>query len=110
MEMERFAGRLAELRTKAGMTQQHLAEMAGLTRDGVAHLEGGRRAPSWETVLAICTALGVSCEAFRVEPADTAKKRPGRPKKSTADAAGTNVEEQAADAPRAKMGRKAKGK
>jgi transcriptional regulator with XRE-family HTH domain len=115
MVNERFAGRLAELRTAAGLTQQQLADQAGLTRDGVAKLEGGSRAPSWETVLAICSALSVSCEAFRTAPTDAAKKGPGRPKKASADAAGANVEGTADDAPQrkpgaAKKGRKTKGK
>ena len=97
METERFPGRLAELRTAAGLTQQQLAEKAVLTRDGIAQLETGRRSPSWETVLALCTALGVSCEAFRTVPAETAKKGPGRPRKAAAEAGGANVGEAAAD-------------
>ena len=38
-----FAGRLRELREQAGVTQQQLAERAGLTREGIAQLEVGRR-------------------------------------------------------------------
>jgi len=84
-----FAGRLRELREKAGLTQEQLGEKAGLTRGGVAQLEIGRRAPSWDTVLAICSALGVSCEAFRQPPAAAPRKGPGRPPKAKpAEAAG----------------------
>jgi len=115
LESERFAGRLTELRTAAGLTQQQLAEKAGLHRVEIAKLEGADRSPSWETVLALCVALGVPCEAFRTAPADAPKKGPGRPRKPASDAAGANAEEQAGDTPgakagAAKKGRKVKGK
>jgi DNA-binding XRE family transcriptional regulator len=77
-----FAGRLRELREKAGLTQQQLADKIDLTRDGVAQMETGRRSPSWQTVLAICSAFGVSCEEFRQAPAKAPKKGPGRPPKA----------------------------
>ena len=76
-----FADRLRELRSQAGLTQQQLADKTDMTRDGIAQLERGRCTPSWDSVLAICSALGVSCEAFRQAPADAPKKGPGRPPK-----------------------------
>ena len=79
-----FAGRLRELRGAAGLTQQQLADRASMTRDGIAQLERGRCSPAWPTVLAICSALGVSCEEFRQAPADAPKKGPGRPPKGKA--------------------------
>ena len=82
MVSEMFAGRLRELRTEAGLSQQELAEKAGMTKDGIAHLEQGRRSPSWETVLALCAALGVSCEAFTVSPSPTEPPGRGRPRKA----------------------------
>jgi transcriptional regulator with XRE-family HTH domain len=78
---EWFAGRLRELRENAGLTQAELAEKAGLTREGVAQLETGRRKPAWETVLALCEALGCSCEAFTRPPATRPPAGPGRPHK-----------------------------
>jgi DNA-binding XRE family transcriptional regulator len=81
-EIERFAGRVCELRATAGLTQQELAVKASVSRDTLARLEAGRTTPSWETVLAICSALGVSCEAFRQAPADAPRKGPGRPPKT----------------------------
>ncbi len=72
-----------------------------MTRGGVAQLETGRRSPAWETVLALCEALGVSCEEFRQAPADAPKKGPGRPPKQPP------VEEPAPLA--AKKGRRKKG-
>jgi transcriptional regulator with XRE-family HTH domain len=90
------------------LTQPQVAEKAGLLRVEIAKLEGADRLPSWETVLALCAALDVSCEVFRTAPTDTAKKGPGRPKKASADAA--NVEEQAGDAPEVKQGAAKKGR
>jgi DNA-binding XRE family transcriptional regulator len=76
-----FAGRLRELREGAGLTQTELAGKAGLTREGVAQLETGRRKPAWETVLALCEALGCSCEAFTRPPAQRPPAGRGRPRK-----------------------------
>jgi transcriptional regulator with XRE-family HTH domain len=80
-ESERFGGRLRELREGAGLTQKQLAEAACLTTDGLVKLEAGRRGPTWETVLALAAALGVTCEAFTRPPADAAPRGPGRPPK-----------------------------
>jgi transcriptional regulator with XRE-family HTH domain len=84
-----FAGRLRELREAAGWTQGELAGRAGLTREGVAQLETGRRKPAWETVLALCDALGVSSEEFRKAPRVSSPPRAGRPPKKAAQAAET---------------------
>jgi DNA-binding XRE family transcriptional regulator len=78
---EWFAGRLRELREGAGLTQGQLADKAGLTREGVAQLETGRRKPAWETVVALCEALACGCEAFLQEPASAPGPRRGRPRK-----------------------------
>ena len=84
---EHFASRLRELRNAAGLTQPELAERAGLTKDGIAHLEQGRRSPSWETVCALCKALGVDPNAFTVEPGpDTPSPQRGRPRKAEPEA------------------------
>jgi transcriptional regulator with XRE-family HTH domain len=51
---------LRELRGKTGMTQEAVAQKAGIT---VAHLSGierGHANPSWAAVMAIAEALGVS--------------------------------------------------
>lgn len=82
-----FSHRLKELRTEKGFTQAELAEASGLTRDGVAQLESGRRSPAWITVVALAKALGVSCEAFLQPPADEKKAPRGRPPKEPRPAA-----------------------
>jgi transcriptional regulator with XRE-family HTH domain len=84
MNPEWFAGRLRELREAAGLTQQQLADKAGMKLGGIRDLEQGRRSPTWETVLAIAAGLGVGCEAFTVPPADRAPPGRGRPSKAEA--------------------------
>jgi transcriptional regulator with XRE-family HTH domain len=101
----RFAGRLKELRERAGWTQAELAQRAGLTKDGVAHLEQGRREPGWSTVLALADALGVGPQAFTEAPAERPPSGPGRPRKEETEAPlpkrprGRPRKDQAADLP-----------
>jgi transcriptional regulator with XRE-family HTH domain len=60
-----FAARLRALRERAGLTQQALADAAGLHRVQVARFEAGRFAPRWDAVQALADALGVGLEEFR---------------------------------------------
>ena len=77
-----FGARLRELRTAAGLSRKALADAAGLKEGGVRDIEQGRRMPGWPTVLALCNALGVKCEAFTQEPtADAEPPKRGRPRK-----------------------------
>jgi hypothetical protein len=49
-------------------------------RDGVDMTKQGRRMPGFDTVLALASALGVPCEAFKEPPlADAAPRGRGRP-------------------------------
>jgi transcriptional regulator with XRE-family HTH domain len=82
MSAEWFAGRLRELRGEAGLTQEQLAEKAGVKRDAVARWERGTREPSWSNVVALADALGVSTEAFRHEPGPAPAPPRGRPRKA----------------------------
>ncbi len=80
MNKQTFGQRLKELREAASLTQQQLAEKAGLNQFGIAKLEQGVRSPAWETVQALARALGVSCSAFetdagQAEPAPAKKTR-----------------------------------
>jgi len=81
-----FAGRLKELREKAGITQQQLAEKAGVHKLTVAKLEQGIREPTWETALALADSLGVSCEVLRQRSSASSETRMGRPPKPEAPA------------------------
>jgi transcriptional regulator with XRE-family HTH domain len=85
MNAEWFGGRLKELREQVGLTQPELAERSGLSKDGIAQLEQGRRRPAWDTVLALSAALGVDCTAFTEPPAAREPTRPGRPAKVEAE-------------------------
>ncbi|HZY88619.1 MAG TPA: helix-turn-helix transcriptional regulator [Gemmataceae bacterium] len=72
-----FGERLRELREAAGLSQQALADLAGMHRQGVNKLEAGDRGPTWESVQALAKALGVDCTAFQ-EDAPAPKKGKGK--------------------------------
>ncbi len=58
-----FGARLRRLREVAGLTQEELAERAGLTAKGISDLERGRRRrPYPHTVRSLADALGLSEE------------------------------------------------
>src|SRR5262245_29930418 len=84
MSAEWFAGRLRELRTEAGLTQEELAEKVGVKRDAIARWERGRREPRVSNVHALAEALGVDCTAFPQQPAARPPPGPGRPPKGPA--------------------------
>lgn len=62
-----FAARLKALRVQQGLTQQQLAERAGILQPALARIEGGRFDPKWSTVCLLADVLGVSVAAFRGE-------------------------------------------
>ena len=56
-----FGGRLRRLRETAGLTQEELAEKAGLSAKGISDLERGeRKRPYPHTVRSLADALGLS--------------------------------------------------
>ena len=57
---QRFANRLHELRTERGITQEQLAEFIGKTTEHISFLERGERSPSFDVILDLADALGVS--------------------------------------------------
>lgn len=63
-----FAARLRILRDQAGLSQQDLAEAAGLHRITIAQLESGKRSdPAWSTIQALACALSCSTEDLRAD-------------------------------------------
>jgi putative transcriptional regulator len=82
IDRERFAAKLKELREQAGLTQKQLADKAGIGQRTISHLEQGAQEPVWSTAIALCRALGVSCEDFLQEPADRPPAVRGRPPKA----------------------------
>ena len=110
MSKQSFADRLKQLREEAGLTQPQLAELAGMNQFGVAKLEQGVRQPTWETVQALATALGVSCEAFQEPPPLKKGNRKPRATRSLYIDAGAQAEDKPASAkPAAKKGKRKKG-
>jgi putative transcriptional regulator len=61
--------KISELRKKIGMTQEELAEKAGITRQTVISLEAGRYNPSLLLAYKITQALGQKRieEVFKIE-------------------------------------------
>jgi transcriptional regulator with XRE-family HTH domain len=94
---QHFPARLRELREAAGLTQQALADASGLTREGVAQLETGRRSPTWATVLALASALGIKTDSFAQSAASNEYRGPGRPAKAPGSAQDERGADLAAD-------------
>lgn len=69
-----FSRRLREARTAARLSQQALADAAGLTRLAVLNLERGSM-PSLDTALALARALGLPLADLTGEP----EKNGGKP-------------------------------
>jgi transcriptional regulator with XRE-family HTH domain len=59
-----FGARLRELRKAAGLTQEQLAQAAGVTVSALTKLERGQAEPTWPTATKLAAALGVSVAAF----------------------------------------------
>ena len=58
--LRKLALRVKELRAAAGLTQQQVSERSGLHITYIADIEGGRRNPSFVTLLSLAKGLGVS--------------------------------------------------
>lgn len=61
MELE-LKDRIAAVRKAAGLTQEQLGELVGVTRQAVSKWESGQTAPDAATVAALCRALHVSAD------------------------------------------------
>lgn len=57
-----FGVRLCFLRCRAGLTQSQLGQRLNITASALGMYEQGRRTPSVDTIVAIATEFGVSCE------------------------------------------------
>ena len=55
---------LRDLRSKAGLTQEQLADKAGIPLPSLRGHEQGQRVPSWASVVRLAKALGVSTDVF----------------------------------------------
>ena len=79
-----LGNRIRELREGAGLGREQMAEAAGVSVRAVVQWELGEREPGWFNILALCEALGCTCEAFTRPPAERTLARPGRPRKTDA--------------------------
>jgi DNA-binding XRE family transcriptional regulator len=59
-----FSERLAKFRIDAGLTQQKLHKLSGITLQTIRGLEDGLWGPSLATAVCLANALKVSLEAF----------------------------------------------
>jgi transcriptional regulator with XRE-family HTH domain len=59
-----YSKTLQRLRKNAGLTQEGLARASNLSASAVSKLEQGGIDPSWTTIQALASALGVNCEEF----------------------------------------------
>ncbi len=62
IELQAIGARVRQLRREKDMTQEELAERAGLSKSFVSEIEGGRTAASGLILLKIAQAAGVSVE------------------------------------------------
>jgi transcriptional regulator with XRE-family HTH domain len=90
MNAKWFGGRLREIREAKGITRRALAQLTGLTEDGLYKLESGAREPAWGTVLTLAQALQVqSLDELAAKPTEGHQTigpgRPSNPKSTTAE-------------------------
>ncbi|HEY1687349.1 MAG TPA: helix-turn-helix transcriptional regulator [Solirubrobacteraceae bacterium] len=57
---DRFGPVLKRVRIEHGLTQEELADAAGLHRTEISLLERNRRKPLLETIVAVCRGLGIT--------------------------------------------------
>lgn len=69
---ERMGLRIAALRKLAGLSQEQLAERAGLQRTHISRIEAGKYAVTLETVQAIAEAFGMTVDIIDTALADLA--------------------------------------
>jgi len=63
-----FGGRIRELRRKAGLTLQALADEAGISVGFLSQVERDKATPSLGTLASLAAALGVEVDVFIVSP------------------------------------------
>lgn len=72
---DRIGLRIATLRKMQGMTQEKLADKAGLQRTHVGRIEAGKYAVTLETIQAIAEALGMTVDIVDERLCDLAPLR-----------------------------------
>ena len=82
-----FGGRIRELRRKAGLTLQTLADQAGISVGFLSQVERDKATPSLGTLASLAAALGVDVDVFIAtpKPADSITRAGERPRFALAD-------------------------
>jgi len=71
-----FGRTLRRLRTEAELNQAELADKAGISQSAVSQIEKGERAPSFDVLRRLATALGLStAELLGPEKGDAATRQ-----------------------------------
>jgi DNA-binding XRE family transcriptional regulator len=67
-ERVRLSQRLKELREEAGMTQQEVADVVGVTRPQITNGETGRAGFSFEVIIAYAAVVGAKLDISPTKP------------------------------------------
>lgn len=79
--LESFAGKVRELREKAGLSQEAFADHARVHRTSVGYFEQARREPNLSTLLILADALKVSLDELVTGVPVPQQRRPARQRK-----------------------------
>jgi transcriptional regulator with XRE-family HTH domain len=74
-----IAANIRRIRTRRGLTQERLAELAELEPRTIQHIETGKANPTVGVVVTIAVTLGVSTSAL-LRPAKLLRRPVGRPR------------------------------
>ena len=72
MDNQAVGKRIRNARVAKGLTQEQLAEMAGLSPNHISVLERGIKSPQLDSFVSVCNALGVSADAMLIDVVDAA--------------------------------------
>ncbi|MCL6626892.1 substrate-binding domain-containing protein [Alicyclobacillus shizuokensis] len=64
----KFPNRVREVRMQRGLSREHLAKAAGITRQSVGLIEAGKVSPNTVTALRLASALGETVETLFADP------------------------------------------
>lgn len=64
--------RIRDARVAKGLTQEQLAELAGVSPSYISVVERGIKSPQLDTFVPLCNALGVSADTLLVDVVDAA--------------------------------------
>lgn len=72
MDNQAVGKRIRDARMAKGMTQEELAEKAGLSPNHISVIERGIKSPQLDSFVPVCNALGVSADAMLIDVVDAA--------------------------------------